>query len=702
MRQASGNGVHGDDDSGDEVRHVRSRRSDVLSPTLSPTAMQRENRLAPVLQEALESMHGGIQSPPSLDGETDDGGDDHIFGSMDDLLSEGDSWLLEDEDDGAMEDHFLSSLTMASAAASAAAAAATVNQYRSGITMSKKPGFPFNLLRLVNRIFTTVMAVIRFWTSLIRRIVRLLLSAPFLFRKPYLENSVSPMKRGLLSRRTAYNISLRRRGARRPSIAATLGMAADRVHRKEKVTSGLFEDILTAHFQFIDEAAIAAKFATRLWLPSAFNRLISAVRLFHPKNFISKEGIDLRTIRQLIRDEGYPYEKVEVVTKDGYILRMDRIPNRRSNKIVFFQHGILDSAFAWVAQGADNSIAFRAHNEGYDVWMGNFRGYGLSLKTAHRMEGKDYWDYSFNEHAFYDVRAFVEKIVETKRQELGCHIPGYLSRDNEDNQELQRELREWDRQNFHLTAIAHSMGAASILAYVVNQRVHRLEHHLDNAILLSPAGIHEQIPMILRIPALIVLPLVPSVIPLRYAGFTSVTNKIIVSKLFQDINNHPAMRSLFATLTSLSLLGGPVKSSPFQRIHNIWMHTFNGTSVKVLRHFVQMSAAQKFQAFDYGAKGNMEHYQSKEPLDFLENYHLVDVPVTIVYGDDDRIIPAENVLRHYVALQTFHPRQVTLKRFDRIGHLDLCHGADEQLIQYVLKALRRARRKRGAPIGTAV
>lgn len=81
---------------------------------------------------------------------------------------------------------------------------------------------------------------------------------------------------------------------------------------------------------------------------------------------------------------------------------------------------------------------------------------------------KDYWDYSMNELAFYDCRAFIERIVEVKKKELGD-------------------------DNFKIISVAHSMGAGCMMAYLIHSKLNNLPHYLDRVILLAPAGNHSHV-----------------------------------------------------------------------------------------------------------------------------------------------------------------------------------------------------------------
>jgi lysosomal acid lipase/cholesteryl ester hydrolase len=59
------------------------------------------------------------------------------------------------------------------------------------------------------------------------------------------------------------------------------------------------------------------------------------------------------TVPRLISEKGFPAESHDVVTADGYILTMHRIP-RPGSPVVLLQHGLLDASETWVINDADN------------------------------------------------------------------------------------------------------------------------------------------------------------------------------------------------------------------------------------------------------------------------------------------------------------------------------------------------------------
>lgn len=114
----------------------------------------------------------------------------------------------------------------------------------------------------------------------------------------------------------------------------------------------------------------------------------------------------------------------QVITEDGYKLVLDRIPRKNSHKVLFLQHGLVDSALGWMGMDAIHSPALAFHDSGYDVWMGNLRG-GSSAKGSYdhvdpsvTRNRRKYWDFGLNEHGQRDVSAMISSMDKVKRKEL--------------------------------------------------------------------------------------------------------------------------------------------------------------------------------------------------------------------------------------------------------------------------------------------
>ena len=56
------------------------------------------------------------------------------------------------------------------------------------------------------------------------------------------------------------------------------------------------------------------------------------------------------------------------------IFRIRDFNTKQNAPVVFLQHGITDSADAWIMHNENNAPAFFLAKKGYDVWLGNWRG----------------------------------------------------------------------------------------------------------------------------------------------------------------------------------------------------------------------------------------------------------------------------------------------------------------------------------------
>lgn len=124
-----------------------------------------------------------------------------------------------------------------------------------------------------------------------------------------------------------------------------------------------------------------------------------------------------RNFAEICIENGFQYEEHTVVTDDGYILTVFRIPGLMGEKTankppVFLQHGIFDSAYCWISHYADYAPAFVAARNGYDVWLGNSRGNTYSLKhTNLNPHHSKYWQFDWQEMGTLDLPAVIDHIT---------------------------------------------------------------------------------------------------------------------------------------------------------------------------------------------------------------------------------------------------------------------------------------------------
>lgn len=397
----------------------------------------------------------------------------------------------------------------------------------------------------------------------------------------------------------------------------------------------------------------------------------------HPLN------TDNRTCQDIITSLGYPYEAYRVTTEDGHILLLERIPRRESRKVVFLQHGVLDSSIGWVSNGVVGSQAFAAFDQGYDVYLGNLRGLAAREHANKHISPQKYWDFTVNEHGIEDIPAMITKIHELKMLELRGPVHSEI-----EYGEISQSVK-YDSKNFPYTlcGIAHSLGGAAMLIYVVTRCLAKRPHYLSGLILLSPAGFHEDAPFSLKVLQFII-PLLAPVLNLLMPGIYIPTRffRALFNKLSRDFQNYPAVGGLVQAVLSYVIGGDSSNWVGAIGVSHYNMNNMPGVSVRVAVHLSQMMRAKRFIMYNFGSKElNFEAYGSPYPLDIAANYNVIDIPVDLVGGQRDKLIPPSMVRKHYEALKS-GGCQASYAEFG-FAHLDFTFANREELMAYVSSRL---------------
>ncbi|XP_070148822.1 lipase 3-like [Polyergus mexicanus] len=352
----------------------------------------------------------------------------------------------------------------------------------------------------------------------------------------------------------------------------------------------------------------------------------------------------------LIERYGYPSEEHHVTTEDGYNLKIHRIPgsplsNSQQNKIVvFLMHGILCSSDCWVTLGANKDLAFLLADQGYDVWLGNYRGNSY-CRSHIEMSPRDanFWQYSYHDIGTKDLPTMIDYVLNYTKSET-------------------------------LHYIGHSMGTTVLFALLSTKPEYNAKIRLG--ICLAPIAFWKEVSPIIKFlidlaPLLEVFLDNNEINEIAPLSSTSVT---LGRKLCAD----EAITQVFC-ITMLFLFTGPdLIQLNATALPEILSYYPAGTSVKNLLHYSQNVIRGDFQNFDYGRLGNYERYKQPTPVRY--DLKKITASIALFYGINDVLSLKSNVLYLYERL----PNVVWLEEhpFRLLNHFDFLWAVDAKTLLY--------------------
>ena len=132
---------------------------------------------------------------------------------------------------------------------------------------------------------------------------------------------------------------------------------------------------------------------------------------------------------QMTAENGFASESYTVVSDDGYVYQLYRIPGKLGDKsksqkpAVLMMHGIECDMNFWLPNNPDVVPPYVLAEQGYDVWLGNNRG--TRYATYHtELDPKEaeYWRFSQEQMGLHDLPTFIDHIIETTGQEQITYI----------------------------------------------------------------------------------------------------------------------------------------------------------------------------------------------------------------------------------------------------------------------------------------
>ncbi|XP_012515165.1 PREDICTED: gastric triacylglycerol lipase isoform X2 [Propithecus coquereli] len=347
-----------------------------------------------------------------------------------------------------------------------------------------------------------------------------------------------------------------------------------------------------------------------MWLVLTVASLISALGTTHGLfGKLNPESPEVTmNISQMISYWGYPSEEYDVVTEDGYILGINRIPYGKKN--------------------SGNKDA------GYDVWLGNSRGNTWARRNLYYSpDSVEFWAFSFDEMAKYDLPATIDFIVKKTGQKK-------------------------------LHYVGHSQGTTiGFIAFSTNPM---LAERIETFYALAPVATVKYTKSLLN--KLKFIP--PSFFKIIFGDKIFFPHNFFDQFLATEVCSRQTM-DLLCSNALFIICGFDHKNLNMSRLDVYISHNPAGTSVQDALHWSQAVRSGKFQAFNWGSPvQNMMHYNQPTPPYY--NVTAMNVPIAVWSGGNDWLADPQDVGMLLPKL----PNLIYHKEISFYNHLDFIWAMD--------------------------
>ncbi|VDP67519.1 unnamed protein product [Echinostoma caproni] len=303
-------------------------------------------------------------------------------------------------------------------------------------------------------------------------------------------------------------------------------------------------------------------------------------------------------------------------------------------KVVFLQHGLLDSSHTWINNLRNQSLAFILADAGFDVWLGNSRGSTYSRR--HRKLSPDqleFWDFSWDDMADFDLPTALYYVLNrTKVQTLGY--------------------------------VGHSQGCQIALAHFGQNP--DLQSRINVFIALAPAAYLGHMTSPVRIIAHYARTLENVWDLFGHGEFLPST--ALIRFLGDILCRYDRVPSVLISFSLHSQTRLPVYLS----------HTPAGTSVRNIVHYCQAMISDNFQRFDYGEAKNMKKYGQSTPPEY--KLSTLTMPIVLYNGGNDWLAVVTDITK---LLSQIEKNVIEHYFLPSYNHLDFVWGMDALVSLYL-------------------
>jgi len=387
-----------------------------------------------------------------------------------------------------------------------------------------------------------------------------------------------------------------------------------------------------------------------------FHRISGPPKLKSEEKRMADRILNARDFGELCSIYGYTPEEHVVLTKDGYLLGLHRLPSKKGqqkaspgtstgNPVVYLHHGLLMNSEVWVClTSAERSLPFVLVEAGFDVWLGNNRGNKYSKKSIHYgPNSSKFWDYSLDDFAWHDIPDSIHYILDCTKAKTVSYI-GFSQGTAQAFAALSIHPQLNEKVNVFI-ALAPAMSPAGLAASIV-----------DGLMKASPT------------------------LMFLFFGRKSILSSAI---MWQSILYPPIFAKTIDTSLRWLFAWQSLNISTQQKIA-AYAHLYSFASVKSVVHWFQIMRNGQFQMYDDDVQSPIirTSVSSYRPARFPTRN--IVTPIVLCYGDSDSLVDIDVMVSQL-------PGHTVCKRLYGYEHLDILWGkdVDVDVIPEVLDSLKQ-------------